>query len=89
MTEFIAIQHALVPTPQPAALFCDKSYMTDIQKSEGILFCLLEKEDHNGRVDSTTPMAVTLFFPRSFKQCQMPFCCAEGGCFAVLAFALL
>jgi hypothetical protein len=39
MTEFISIQHALVPTPKPVALFCDKSYMTDIQKSEGILFC--------------------------------------------------
>jgi hypothetical protein len=39
MIEFIAIQHALVPTAKSAALFCDKSYMTDIQKSEGILFC--------------------------------------------------
>jgi hypothetical protein len=89
MTEFIAIQHALVPTPKPTALFCDKSYMTYIQKSEGILFCSLEKENHNGRVDLTTPMAAALFFLGSFKQCQMLFCCAEDGYFVVLTFALL
>jgi hypothetical protein len=67
MTEFIVIQHALVPTSKPAALFCDKNYMIDIQISEGILFCWLEKEDHNGRVDSTTPMVAALFFLRSLK----------------------